>query len=217
MKKGFVRDVAIWFFLWIVLWGGFLIVRYQGITHTANPFITSFYFLFASLIVIFTFRKHFHPFVKKFTVVPFIVLVVVLVASVLVYIYANTHLTNPNIDVGNDLATEFIEMKYPYLLSKAFEILFQQTLIVLLVSFFIELKMPLKRAILTFVALFGAAHVAALLIHGGVFGTYFLVFSIIGAFVFPELIERVNYGFVYAYIIHYGFYIVSGLAIWMLF
>jgi hypothetical protein len=100
-----------------------------------------------------------------------------------------------------------------YFLPKALEILIQQLLVtVLVLELFFRFE-SIKKVLLGYVLCFGGAHVVLYLLNGAP-----LPYSIImtgGAFVssliFPFLILRVRGGFVYAYMIHFIFYVILAM------
>ena len=106
-------------------------------------------------------------------------------------------------------------MDYKYLASKPFEILFQQIMILILVLLLSKETFSMTETIFYFVLLFGIVHLLGINIAGKIFGTYFLVMSLIGAIIFPILILNVNYGFMYSFIVHVSFYSISSVLFWL--
>jgi len=67
---------------------------------------------------------------------------------------------------------------------------------------------------LGFAVLFGAAHIPSIFFESRTWGIFFASFSVLSALIFPALILLVPYGFIYAFIIHFLFYIIAGVSFW---
>ncbi len=106
-------------------------------------------------------------------------------------------------------------MDYKYLFSKSFDILFQQTMVVILTLLLLKNKFSILEIIFLFAFIFGSIHLGQYVYSGKFFGTYYLIFSMVSAIIFPILILKVNYGFVYTYSIHWLFYTLSGVFFWI--
>ena len=205
-----VRYLVVWLILWILSWVGFLYIRDFGIGYVNGFWISALYFFIASAIIIFFFKKDFHPLVKNFEYLPIFILLCSIILSFLIYDTTNIYFQKPIDVIGNYDFTEFIGLESSYLVPKLMNILFQQTLMVLLVSFFIKLKIPTKEMIVSIVLVFSIAHAWLFVTEGFFPGVFYFTASIAAAITFPLLIRKVNYGFVYSYTIHYLFYVLSG-------
>jgi hypothetical protein len=100
-----------------------------------------------------------------------------------------------------------------YFLPKSIEILVQQLLVTVLVLELFFRFHTLKKVVIGYVLCFGGAHIVLYLLNGA--PTPYALIMTGGAFlsssVFPYLMLRVKGGFVYAYLIHFAFYVVLAM------
>jgi hypothetical protein len=100
-------------------------------------------------------------------------------------------------------------LDYRYLVSKAFEILYQQTMIVVLILIINGTINNLAGVMIVYAVVFGLGHFPMIGLFGEQqksFTRFYVVVAVGSAIVFPVLILRVNYGFVYSYVVHSIFY-----------
>lgn len=202
------------FLLWILFWIAFKAVYYllaqKELNYLTHYQAASLYFFSASCLVIFVFYSQIMPFIKNFSLTPFLLLILFFLVNVLSYKTAKIIFTkqlnnfkHPNI--------YFARMSYRYMLAKSFEILFQQLLIIALVSFLLELRVSFNLMVLLFALLFSLIHLPLVKIKNVFFGIYFTLAALISAVFFPFLILYIPTGYVYSYILHWLFYLVSGV------
>ncbi len=210
-------QLIIWFVLWIVVWFVvFYILFPNKIDYTRRYWFTSFYFLIVSFVALFLFHYEIRQIIPtQFTITPFVVVVFALVASVTAYKYVRAHFKKPNLLIRQNPNEFFLTLEYSYLISKTFEIMFQQIMIAALVVILSNLGFSLIETITIFALLFSIAHIPLFKTEGVFWAKYFLILSVASSVIFPLLILEVNYGFVYTYIIHWIFYPISGIFFWI--
>ncbi|HLC98316.1 MAG TPA: hypothetical protein VJC21_06075 [Candidatus Nanoarchaeia archaeon] len=150
-----------------------------------------------------------------FTSIPFVVLVLVYLVTSLAYAFSHKYIQSPSRLIERYPQQFFIQMDYRYLVSKSFDILFQQMMILMLVLWLSQQGFSLSMTMLFSLLLFGGVHIFALIPAGKLFGMYYLIASLLGAVVFPLLVLTVNYGFVYSYALHFFFYTASAVFFWL--
>jgi hypothetical protein len=101
-------------------------------------------------------------------------------------------------------------MDIRYLFAKSFEIVFQQLLIIALVSILKHADIETLFIYITFSLLFGSLHLPLMKIRGKRFGMYFSIAAFTSGFFFPYFIIHFSNGYVYSYMLHWGFYLVTG-------
>ncbi|MBU0466861.1 MAG: hypothetical protein KJ718_02295 [Nanoarchaeota archaeon] len=217
LTRKLFKEMGWWVFTWLLLWFIIFALRIKGFDYTTHPVIISFAFLFSSIIVFSIFFRHYFVFKTKFNWIPFAVLAVsILVAFSGFYLISNNYeIPQTLLDISK--LDSFFDMSYEYLFAKLFDILFQQTLIVLLAAFLVENKAGIRKSIFFFVILFFIVHLPVLFTWNSMVGLYYLTASVAAGIIFPLLIEKLKYGYIYSYIIHYGFYVISGFLIWIIF
>mgnify|MGYP000350859647 CR=1 FL=1 len=134
----------------------------------------------------------------------------------MIYLFSNKFLKKPINFIKKYSDITFLTLDYRFLVSKSFDILFQQILIISLVMMLNQEGLSTLAISLIFAVMFGFGHVPILKIHKGLFGYFYLVASLISSFLFPYLIINYTYGFIYTYIAHWMFYTNSGIFFWII-
>ena len=210
-----IVKIIIWLILWAVGWFGFFLLNKKGIDYIKKYLITVTYFLGLSALIIIYFREDFKQILNTpFNILPIIFLIVLFIINILTYYLVKKNHKKPVQLIKNNPHGFYLRLDYRYLVSKSFEILFQQILIILLVIWLRQAQFNIYEIILSFAIIFGAGHIYLLYHRTKIFGRLVVISSIISALIFPILIMYVQYGFVYSYIIHWIFYISIGLFFW---
>ena len=100
-----------------------------------------------------------------------------------------------------------------YFLPKAVEILVQQLLITLVIIELFYKYNSLRKVIIGYIICFGGAHIILFLVNGAPapYAIFITASAFLTSFIFPWLTIRVRSGFVYAYSIHFAFYILLAM------
>jgi len=210
-----VLDIGVWILLWVVTFGIFSLLRKRGVTYHKNYVWTIFYFLVFTIVSGLYFKDILVDITAEFTIVPIIILLVVYTMTLIAYYFSHKYLKKPTKLIEKYHDQHFIKMDYKYMVSKTFDIFFQQIMVLILVLGLSRQNFSMTEIILYFILLFGIIHIIGISLSGKLFGTYYLIMSLIGAVVFPTLILNVNYGFVYSFIVHFSFYSVSSVLFWL--
>jgi hypothetical protein len=107
----------------------------------------------------------------------------------------------------------FATMDYRFLFSKSFDILSQQLLFLTLVLILKNTIPNPIEIVLLCSAIFGAIHIPLLITKHNIIAPYFITASFLAGGIFSLLILMLPYGFLYAYITHWSFYIIAGLVV----
>ena len=211
------RDIVLWLVIWGFVFGFFFLgMRQNGVGFVTAPIAVSFYFIIISALVLGVFRGHLHPYVRKFTIIPFIFLLIVFILSTIIYYVIPLYFTSPPPEIVNNPVLNFTELAFPFLVSKGFEILFQQIMIIVLISLLYELKIKFKQMMILIPVIFVLGHIGFFFIGYTLEGLFYAFWALVGIPIFIYLIEKVNYGFVYSYMIHYFFYVLAGAVSWVI-
>lgn len=213
MSNSFIIHLIIW----IGLWAGIaaLYVFYlseHGIEHTKNFYLASLYYGAATVAYLFIFRTYVNIAVTHsllFSTAA--LLLVVLLAHVLI----RKFLTEPKEFIQNNPKVYFATLNYSHFVSNTFIILFQQITFIILTNILHRKNFSFTGIILTMIALFISFHAPLVKTLGRFWGLYLTTSSIAGAIIFPWLYLYSSNGFLYAFMLHWLFYIASGLAIWI--
>lgn len=203
------------FIIVMVIFSSVLNKRFN-ITHTRWYVITCFYFLIATLLVIYSHHNYFSP-LQQVGVVPGLILIGLFILNPLIYWYARKKLEHPTDLIERNNSQNFIKLDYRYLASKTCEIMFQQTCIIILVLLLEKAGLSLIQIMVSFSLLFSLAHFPLLLTGQHSWALYYIIFSALSGFIFPPLILKLPSGFIYSFIVHWLFYTLAGVGFWIYF
>ncbi|MBI5742786.1 MAG: hypothetical protein HZA25_03030 [Candidatus Niyogibacteria bacterium] len=216
MYLGFYDGIFIWFTLWFLFWWGFVyILAPQGVDHLRRYGYAAIYFLAAAATVVYIFTDYFRELGDGFNELPFFWLLILCAADIVVYHALRRARSGQTEFVAHHPHVEFLAMSDRYLISKSAEIVFQQTLIVLLALILRDAGLGLSGIRLIFAIVFTLAHLPLLLIDGWEIGSFFITAAAVASVFFPALILGVHYGFVYSFMLHQAFYVASGIMFWL--
>lgn len=177
-------ELAIWTTYWYLAWYIFnLRLKPLGITYTNRPFKVIAYFFgltIPALVVIW--------FINNTVLYSFIALIVVLVVNTLAIRIQNSDESTPTIR---------------FVLAKAFEVLFQQSMFYLLLAVMIRLSAAsFSQAGLYAAAFFGLTHLPLLFLKQIKLRYVYIAASFIGGLVFSYIQLRLEIGVIFTFIIH---------------
>lgn len=204
-------------FVFVMTFFSSVINKRFHISYTQGYIIASGYFFIASLLVIYHYHNYFKLLVQPIEAMPWVILIGLFVLNPLTYWFARKKLKRPTDFIYRNDSQNFIKLDYRYLVSKTFEILFQQTCIIVLVSLLAQAGLSLLAIMFLFFLLFGASHLPLFLTGNWIWATYYIVFSALSGFIFPPLILKLSSGFIYSFIIHWLFYTLAGVGFWIYF
>jgi hypothetical protein len=203
--------LAVWILFWLVVFGLFFVLMKNGITYTKRYGITIGFFVLSTLLAILIFGV---PNTGRIDPLSLVVPVMVYLLAIVLYDVSRKKLQKPRFLLSQYPTQEFLKMDYRYLFSKTFDLLFQQTMIVIGVFLLRDAGFPTSLIMFWFFALFGLIHIPLIKTAGRLFGIYYLVAALVGAIAFPLLILHVPSGIVYSYSVHLLFYTVSSVMFW---
>lgn len=207
--------MVIWFLLWLLTFGSLDALRKSDITYMKRWGWIIPLFLIPALLAIVYFRPLLAAASQQVTKTPLLVLLAAYLLTFLLYALAKKYLRKPVKLIKENPQVYFITLDYRYLLCKPFDLLFQQTMVIIGVLWLAQRGLSLFTIIMCFIFLFGLLHLLWIHRAGKIFGRYFFLTSLLGAIVFPLLILKVEGGFLYSYLAHFLFYTISSVSFWM--
>lgn len=208
---GFIGEIiAIWTLANIGYY--FLLPKFGFVlSYNASPVAIAVYFFVWVCITVFNFKETYTNFHKhKFHIWKLVLLslYVVALSYLFVYLYSllPTYSSPPLFFQYSDI---FLASPW-YFLPKAVEILVQQLLIsALIIELYLRLH-TLRKVVWAYAICFVLAHIALFALDRASLPYSFIMTlgALITSLIFPYLILRVRNGFVYAYLIHFVFYII---------
>ena len=217
MHFGFYDGIIAWLGLWGTYWWVYVyVLNPKGVDHLRHYLLSAVYFLLAAGSIIYLFNDYFSRLIiDGWNGEPIFWLILLCAFDVLAY-HALRRVRHGQRDfVDHHPHAEFLAINDRYLISKSAEIVFQQTLIILLALILQDAGLGLNGIRLMFAIVFTFAHLPILLIDGWGMGSFFVTAAAIASIFFPALILNVQYGFIYSFMLHQVFYVVSGLTFWL--
>jgi len=202
-----------WFLLWILAWSIFLFFLKHGIDYIQAYRTIIGYFLCFSLLVAYIYSPFLTPFFShlQFKIFPVTLLVLFFSFAFFIYSVGKSIFDKDILEKNKRQMIFFATFDFRFLLSKSFDILFQQTLLLSIVLILKSFILSKGLVILVTGISFGLVHLPALKIKLRKFAPYFIFFSFLAGLFFSFLIIFLPYGFLYSYITHWLFYIFSGV------
>ena len=210
-----IIDLVVWVLLWIITFGIFYFMTKRGVTFNKRYGLLILFFLFFSFLAVLYFRDILVNLKGNFTLIPLLIFALVYMITIALYHFSHQRLQRPTSVIERYPHQHIIKMDYSYLVSMPFHVLFQQIMVWIMILWLSKQNYSLFEIIFYSMIIFGLLHVFAIVPNGKIFGTYYLIASLIGAFIFPILILNFNYGFVYSYIVHFSFYSISSVLFWL--
>lgn len=212
-------NILIWTILWVTSWGIFFLLVYKKNLDYIKYFIwTATYFLSIAIITSLVFRDYITRVLQNFTTTPLVILGIVVLIHIILYIYLPRYFKEPKNYFEKYPKRQYLKINPRRLVSKSMDILSQQVFVILLVMFLQDADLTLNQIIIAFVVIFGLVHMPLILTERGAWPSwYFIVSSILSAIIFPTLILKIQYGFVYSYIFHWTFYTFTAIGFWTLY
>jgi hypothetical protein len=212
MHNPVILKLSIWLTLWGVVWLGFHLMNKKGIDFIKYYPVTILYFSTVSAVVILLFLNEFRMLTDtRFEALPFISLLLLVIINISAHRFIKNNYKKPEELIKKNPNLFFLRLDYRYRASKSFEIMFQQTMIILLIVWLRDLGLSLFSIILIFSLIFGIGHITLIFSMGKRFGSLFIIAAIASAVIFPIPILYLPWGFAYSYITHWLFYIIISL------
>lgn len=208
-----IIKLLFWIAIWILGWIGFLVLNKKGIDYIKKYYLTSLYFLFMSLLPVIIFWEDFSSYNFQWEFLPILLIASTFILNILMYNYIRKNYKKPEKLIKQNPLNFFLRLENKYLVSKSFNILFQQVMILILVIL-LKQSLSLDKIIISFAIFFGLGHLFLSFFMGKFFSIFFTIFAVLSAIIFPIIILYVPSGFIYTYIIHWIFYISIGLFFW---
>jgi hypothetical protein len=201
-------NIALWFSLWCLVWGGFYGLLRAGINYISSPCLTSLYFFSGAITASVLFRDLFTAHVRRALwdwrlLLPLLALCL----GLIVYTLNGLFLVIPESLISRQPDMFFLSSNPWYLIPKAFDILFQQILLFCLALLLAQKGLSVSRISFICLALFGGAHLFLMAKNGIIVGGYFLLASSTAGWLFPRLLLRHPWGIAYTFSLHILFYV----------
>lgn len=208
-----VSTMALCFLAWGLFYN---LLHRKGVTYTRHFLWTTTYFLVVAMVMCAVFWRHLVPAIQGIALVPLMALVVFIAVQLVFFVYVPRRLREPCEYFEAHPDRYYLKIDWRRLVSKSADIAAQQVFIFLLIVFLREAGFSLYQIVASFTFLFALLHVPLIASEKGrwpswLFAGAVLVFGV----TFPPLILYTPYGFIYSYIIHWSFYMLTALIFWI--
>ena len=208
----FLKEILVFLIIQALGWGGSWYLRSNDINYLNHYILFGIYFLFISLILLYIFRNEIKPFLNTPTIYQVILLISTLSLAAILYSILSSI---PSIlQVQSIFASNsyFLTFDFRYLFSKSFEILFQQTTVLIFLSI-LSNKIKSFKKIQSIFFIFPILHLVNYVYLPIFEATFLFIGSILASLSFPYIILKKKDGFLYTYCLHWGYYLVGELII----
>ncbi len=213
-----LKNLFVLAFVWFSVWSVFqYILKSIDINYVNNFVFTSIYFGLATIFLYKFFKSKIEKKVNHFSTKDTLIIVFLYIISATAFYFLRANVDVSLLENARASMDSIFWLDDRILISKTFEIMFQQVFFIISIDFLF--RSPLSNKIEYF--LFG---IYSLLIHIPIFiflpYTYSLLLVVASFFsgvIFSYLITKYKKGFLYSYIIHLLFYIFLISGYWLLF
>jgi len=160
------------------------------------------------------FKKEIGEYVDKFSPKDLLYMVIFSISVTLIYFFINfVAEKTPIYDLKNTLHPMFY-LDDRYLVTKAFEIMFQQTFFMISIYYLFSNKMS-KTVDISLFGLYCLIVHLPMLVVGGQMGWVIFFVSYFAGILFSYCITKSKKGFLWSYMIHFGFYVLLAVIFWV--
>jgi hypothetical protein len=201
--------------VWFAVWAFFILVlEKQGIDYSNHYVITSLYFMLVIAAISAVFRRQIGAYIESFSPKDLLIVSIFSALMALIYFLVN-HFIIASSGINLNLLPTSVRMQESFLVSKAFEIMFQQTIFIVSIYYIFDNKVSNWKDIFLFGLFVLLIHIPLLIIPD--FMSYIIIsVSFFAGIIFSYCITRFKKGFIYSFMVHYGFYVAIGAAYWLL-
>ena len=210
-----LRDAFLWGLLWIFAGGCYVGLVRRGQDYISHFRTTAAYFFVLSVLAALSFQHVLQQHVAVLGWMHLLLLVGIAILQVVAYACIRKWLRRPTRFIRAHPHVYFLQMDYRYLVSKPFEILFQQIMFGSLVLFLFKSGIAIEGIVPICIVLFAAIHVPLIKLLGRCFGCFYISSAVVAATVFTLLILGAEGGLLYSYLSHWLYYTVAGAGFWL--
>jgi hypothetical protein len=200
---------------WMAVWLFFVLyLQPQGIDYTDRYLITCLYFLVIITYLTFIFKKQIGEYVDKFSPKDLLNMVIFALFVIVTYFFIKIFSESSPLNAIKSTLPQMLWLDQRYLVTKSFEIMFQQTFFMISIYYIYNEKLSDYLDMLIFGLYCLILHFPVLFIEGSMGKILFSV-SFFAGVIFAYCITKSKKGFIYSYMIHFGFYVLLATIFWL--
>lgn len=202
-------------FIWFSVWAVFIFyLEPQGIDYLNNYILTSVYFLLVIVALTAIFKKQLDGYVDNFSLKDLGTMVLFSIAVISIYYFLSIFTEgSPFIFIKSSLPA-ILQFDDRFLVTKAFEIMFQQTFFMISIYYLFGNNISKNIDMLLFGLYVMFIHFPVLFVTTSM-GNIFFSVSFFAGLIFSYCITKSRKGFIYSYMIHFGFYVILATIFWL--
>ncbi len=200
--------------IWFLGWGIYFTLEKKWLYLKNKPELTAVYFLTLAVAIFYNFRSLLPSRdVPALYFYPIIILGVFYTVNHF-YFILRKNFNEPILLIERHPLDTWLEANRRSLLTTSGAILFQQSIITLIIFNLSSLGFDLKSIILIFAATFGAMHLPLIFVKGIYLTSIFTTAAVLSAILFPVFLLNLMSGMFLNYIIHWMFYVSITFIFW---
>lgn len=215
MENNLFIFIIVWLTVWAVVWIPAFMLFKREMTYINRWIFFSCYFAIASVLSYFVFKTNLSLIFQYDSNFPWGIIIVGYGIILCSYALAPHFFKRPTELIKKSPSEYFIYLDFRTVLPKTTEIIFQQLLIIALTLRLSQEGYSVGGIIVAFAIFFGVVHMGMFKTDPKFWAWFFTISAVISAFIFPVLILKFEYGFVYSFLIHLLFYIPTGVLFWI--
>ena len=202
-------------FIWFSVWAVYILyLQPQGIDYLNNYILSAIFFLLVIVALTSIFKKELDGYVENFSPKDlFIMVLFSLVVSAIYYVINNITGGTPLGEIKNNLPA-VLQLDDRFLVTKAFEIMFQQTFFMISIYYLFNNNVSKNIDMLLFGLYAMLIHIPILFVDSSM-GKILFGVSFFAGLIFSYCITKSKKGFMYSYMIHFGFYVLLAAVFWL--
>jgi len=201
----------VWFSVWAIF---YFYLTPQGIDHLNRYVLTSIYFLLVIVALISIFKNEIGEYVDKFSPRDLLLMILFSISVVFIYYFVGILTEGNSLNSLKSSLPAILQLDDRFLVTKAFEIMFQQTFFMISIYYLFNNKVSKIIDMFLFGLYAMFIHFPILFVNSSMGKILFSV-SFFAGLIFSYCITKSKKGFIYSYMIHFGFYVVLATVFWL--
>jgi hypothetical protein len=201
--------------LWYLVWGIFsFYLTPQGIDQINRYLLTSIYFLLLIVMMTTIFKKEMDGYVDQFSPQDLLSMVLFSIAVTSIYYFLTILNEGTPLWAIKDSLPSVFQLDYRFIVTKAFDIMFQQTFFMVSIYYLFNNNVSKKLDMFLF-GLYAMFIHFPIILENTPTDKIFLFASFFAGIIFSYCITKSKKGFIYSYMIHFGFYVLLAAVFWL--
>jgi len=201
----------IWFSVWAVF---YFYLTPQGIDYLNRYILTSIYFLLIIVALTSIFKKEVDGYVDNFSPRDLLTMVFFSICVISIYYFTNLLTEGSPLNAIKNNLPSILQLDGRFLVTKAFEIMFQQTFFMISIYHLFNNNVSKNKDMFLFGLYAMFIHLPILFINSSM-GKILFGVSFFAGLIFSYCITKSKKGFLYSYMIHFGFYVILAMIFWL--